>query len=106
MRKWLLMGAQAAIKDVLEQLKQSTLQLTHSLKVCCACQAEHMHTGYLLDKHTHTAELQFCAAHARRAASHAGLMFCEHIVDTTTFVQLVHKEFHCGLLVPVCGPYH
>lgn len=36
MQKWLLVDAQAAIKDVLEQLKQSTLQLTHSLKVCAA----------------------------------------------------------------------
>lgn len=52
------MGAQAAIKDVLEQLKQSTLQLTHSLKVCCACQAEHMHTSYLL---TNTPVLPSCS---------------------------------------------
>ena len=41
-------GAQAAIKDVLEQLKQSTLQLTHSLKVCCARQPEHMQSDYFL----------------------------------------------------------
>lgn len=32
-------------------------------------------------------------------------MCCEHIVDTTTFEQLMHKEFHCGLLVPVCGQF-